>query len=128
MEEGLVGDVEIIFPNRNARNFDGTIDNLVVSKRPDLPKNAMYDLSHFVVYNAEAKQFANFILAKSFFFRCIHTTCNCSSFIYRVIAEIFTHTTPPLQYSLMQPIMVTARGRLPLFNRKIRSVVQELNR
>lgn len=58
MEEGLVGDVEIIFPNRNARNFDGTIDNLVVSKRPDLPKNAMYDLSHFVVYNAEAKQFA----------------------------------------------------------------------
>lgn len=57
-EEGLTGDVEIIFPNRNAKNFDGkTIDNLVVAKRPDLPKNAMYDLRHLVVYNAEAKQF-----------------------------------------------------------------------
>lgn len=54
--DGLLGDVEIVAPMRNAKNFDGeTIDNIVVSVRPDQPEDKKYGLTHFVVYNIDNK-------------------------------------------------------------------------
>lgn len=76
LEDGsLVGDASILTPVKNANNFDGAIDNFVISQhihrdaigrdttfrgiRDGNPRVVKYRLEHFVVYNKVAKELAN---------------------------------------------------------------------
>lgn len=68
-EDGLVGDVTINVPVKNARHFDGAIDNLVITvdvpgdkfdaymkKDKKVLSSDIFRLEHFVVYNKDAKK------------------------------------------------------------------------
>lgn len=59
--EGLVGNVDITIVAANSVQFDGSVDNFVISKTfrtPDKEYPIPYELKHFVVYNKQAKSMA----------------------------------------------------------------------
>lgn len=55
--EGLVGNVDITIVAANSIQFDGTVDNFVISKTLSATPT-LYELKHFVVYNKQAKTIA----------------------------------------------------------------------